>query len=663
MAKSLLPALIIVLIVASSVALLAAEPQKAYVEPMAAGKFEPNWESLKQYDCPQWFRDAKFGIWAHWSPQCEPEDGDWYARNMYMQGSKQYDYHVAHYGPQSKFGYKDLCNEFKAENWDPDKLIALYKRAGAKYFVALANHHDNYDNWNSKYQPWNSVNVGPKKDLIDIWAKTARKHGLRFGVTVHAARSWTWFDVSHRSDTTGPYAGVPYDGNLTKADGKGKWWDGLDPADLYGPAGAARTPEAQEKFIRTWYNRTMDLVNTYRPDLLYFDDGPMPHGDWGMKILAHYYNANMKWHNGSEEAILNVKKVPADIRKALVWDLERGRTDKAMPDPWQTDTCIGGWHYKKDANYKSSEQVVRMLVDIVSKNGNLLLSIPVKGDGTIDDREVKILEGLATWMQANSEAIFSTRPWKIAGEGPGLSIGEGGEAGYTSKDVRFTSKGDALYAIAMRWPEDGKLVIKSLAGAAGGDQITDVSLLGYKDKVKWTRDSDGLTITLPAANPSVYTAAVKITGKGIKNLEPVKPKQPAQPDKTIAVVDGKAALNPDAAACKGSVRVEQKGDQPNLGYWNNADDSVAWSVKFTESGDYTLTTSCAASAGPSDISITLAGQTLTAHIEQTASFTDYKPVKLGTIHIADPGVYTLSVKPLDKSKWKAINMQAVRISK
>ena len=329
------------------------------------------------------------------------------------------NYHVEHYGHPSKFGYKDICNEFKAENWDPDKLIQLYKRAGAKYLVALANHHCNFDNWDSKYQPWNSVNVGPKKDLIGIWAKTARKYGLRFGVTVHSARSWDWFDVSHGADKTGPLAGVPYDGNLTKADGKGQWWDGLDPADLYGPAGAARTPEAREKFVVTWYDRTMDLVNKYHPDLLYFDDGPMPHGDWGMKILAHYYNANMKWHNGREEAVQNVKGVPADIRKAVVWDLERGRTDKAMPDPWQTDTCIGDWHYKRDINYKSSEQVVRMLVDIVSKNGNLLLNIPVKGDGTIDDREVKVLEGLATWMRANSEAIFGTRPWKIVGEGPG----------------------------------------------------------------------------------------------------------------------------------------------------------------------------------------------------------------------------------------------------
>lgn len=519
--KTLRATLLSIAIAASVVPAMAADSTELYVEPMATGKFEPNWDSLKQYECPEWFRDAKFGIWAHWSPQCEPEAGDWYARNMYRPGMRQYKSHLETYGPQSKFGYKDICNEFKAEKWDPDKLLALYKKAGAKYFVALANHHDNFDMWDSKYQPWNSVNVGPKKDVIGIWAKTARKHGLRFGVTVHSARSWNWFDVSHGSDPTGPYAGIPYDGNLTKADGKGKWWDGLDPADLYGPAGAARTPEAREKFVRTWYNRTLDLVNKYHPDLLYFDDPPMPHDDWGMKILAHFYNANMQWHSGRLEAVFNVKKVPSDLHKAVVYDLERGRAERMMPNAWQTDTCIGGWHYKKDGAYKPAEQVVRMLVDIVSKNGNLLLSIPVRADGSIDEREVKVLEDLAAWMQVNGEAIFATRPWKKAGEGPGMGIREGGEANYTAQDIRFTSKGDALYAIAMRWPEDGKLVVRSLAGT-DKEQITGVTLLGYKGKVTWTRDSSGLTVTLPEKNPSLYTAAIKLTGPGVKDLQPAK---------------------------------------------------------------------------------------------------------------------------------------------
>ena len=208
-------------------AALAAETQWK----IADGPFVPTWESLMQYECPDWFRDAKFGIWAHWSAQCVPEQGDWYARRMYQEGDSAYKYHLEHYGHPSKVGFKDICNQWKAENWDPAKLVALYKRAGAKYFVALGNHHCNFDCWNSKYQPWNSVNIGPKKDIVGLWADGGpRRTGLRFGVTIHAARAWDWFDVGPRRDTTGPLAGVPYDGVLTKADGKGQWWEGFDPA-------------------------------------------------------------------------------------------------------------------------------------------------------------------------------------------------------------------------------------------------------------------------------------------------------------------------------------------------------------------------------------------------------------------------------------------------
>ena len=185
---------------------------------MADGKFQPTWESLKQYETPEWFRDAKFGIWAHWGPQCQPERGDWYARHMYSEGHWQYQDHLARYGHPSKHGFKDVIHEWKAEKWDPDKLLALYKRAGAEYFIALANHHDNFDNYDSKYQPWNSVNLGPKKDLIGGWAKAARSNGMRFGVSVHAAHAWSWYETAQGADKEGPLAGVPYDGKLTKAD-------------------------------------------------------------------------------------------------------------------------------------------------------------------------------------------------------------------------------------------------------------------------------------------------------------------------------------------------------------------------------------------------------------------------------------------------------------
>jgi alpha-L-fucosidase len=203
------------------------------LRPPTPGPFKPDWSSLKQYRCPTWFRNAKFGIWAHWTAQCVPEQGDWYARSMYETGSPDYNYQVAHYGHPSVFGFKDIDHIWHAEHWNPAKLMQLYKAAGAQYFVALANHHDNFDCFNSTYQPWNSVNIGPHKDIVGIWAREARKLGLRFGVTVHASHAWNWFEVAQGSDKTGPLAGVPYDGNLTKADGKGKWWQGYDPQDLY----------------------------------------------------------------------------------------------------------------------------------------------------------------------------------------------------------------------------------------------------------------------------------------------------------------------------------------------------------------------------------------------------------------------------------------------
>lgn len=199
----------------------------------APAPFQPTWDSLTQYKVPRWFSEAKFGMWAHWSPQCQPERGDWYARKMYQEGSAQYNFHCQHYGHPSKFGFKDVINEWKAEKWDPEQLVALYKKAGAKYFMALANHHDNFDLYDSKYQSWNATRIGPKKDLIAGWARAAKKEGLPFGVSIHAAHAWSWYETSQRSDKNGPLAGVPYDGKLTAADGKGKWWDGFDPQELY----------------------------------------------------------------------------------------------------------------------------------------------------------------------------------------------------------------------------------------------------------------------------------------------------------------------------------------------------------------------------------------------------------------------------------------------
>jgi alpha-L-fucosidase len=496
--------------------------------PITTGPFEPTWKSLSHYQCPDWFRDAKFGIWAHWTAQCVPEQGDWYARAIYQSEgvnrrtgqktgpSSQYNYQVAHYGHPSKVGFKDIDRLWHAENWEPEKLIDLYKRAGAKYFVALANHHDNFDCYDSKYQPWNSVNMGPKKDIVGGWAKAARAAGLRFGVTVHAARAWTWFEVAQGADGFGPLQGVPYDGKLTKADGQGTWWEGYDPQDLYAQnhkIGDAPSREYCEKF----FNRTLDLVHKYQPDLLYFDDRVLPLANvdenYGLKIAADFYNSSVKWH-GRNEAVMNTKILDAAQQKCFVLDIERGKSARIEPRPWQTDTCLGDWHYSRDIYdhhaYKKPGDVVRMLVDIVSKNGNLLLNVPVRGDGTIDDQETACLEGIAAWMKSNSEAIFGTRPWIVYGEGAG-SEQRGGFGGlrelgkYSAQDIRFTQKAGVLYAIAMGRPS-GKVKVKAL----NGKKAAKVTLLGSEEKLAWQQDDAGLTIDAPSNVPSEFAAAFKI---------------------------------------------------------------------------------------------------------------------------------------------------------
>ena len=503
---------------------------------VAPGPFQPTWESLSSYRVPDWYRDAKFGIWAHWGPQCQPEMGDWYAQRMYQEKNAAYRFHVEKYGHPSKFGFKDVIHEWKADKWEPEKLMALYKRAGAKFFAAMANHHDNFDMFDSKYQPWNSVAIGPGKDIVGGWARAARSAGLKLAVSCHGDRAWSWYQDAQRGDTSGPMAGVPYDGTLGKADGKGLWWEGLDPQDLYAqyhPIGKYNwqqtgEPPLDKAYIEKFFNRTIDLIDKYRPDLLYFDDTVLPiypASDIGLRIAAYFYNTSMARNRGRLEAVITGKGLNADERRALVFDVERGVTQGGEVLPWQTDTCIGSWHYERRVfeqhRYKTAGQVVQMLIDIVSKNGNLMLSIPVRGDGTIDEDELKVVEGLAAWMGPNGEGIFGTRPWKVYGEGPSVASpaprGQFGGARdvrpYTSEDIRFTAKGDVLYAFAMSWPENGTLTIKSLARGSVEfpREIARVELLGARGPLVFAREASGLVVNLPAAKVGDYAHALKIT--------------------------------------------------------------------------------------------------------------------------------------------------------
>jgi alpha-L-fucosidase len=528
----------------AALAASAALPRAYAADSLAPGPFRPEWGSLvAQYQAPDWFRDAKFGIWAHWSAQCVPEAGDWYARNMYLQGERQYDHHLKNYGHPADNGFMEMNNRWKAQNWKPGELLDLYKKAGARYFVSLANHHDNFDNFNSRFHDWNSTRVGPKKDIVGTWAKAARERGLKFGVSNHSAHAWHWFQVAYGYDPEGARASERYDAwKLTKYDGKGKWWEGLDPQELYAgavmpmPDGIASIkdadawhaahdrvwdevpPLANPAFVRQWYLRCKDLIDSYKPDLLYFDDTGLPLGQAGLDMTAHLYNSSIAWH-GAQQAVVNCKLLPDDRRAAVVEDVERGFRSEVVPHPWQTDTCIGDWHYNRERflqkSYMPADAVVHRLCDVVSKNGCLLLSIPVRGDGTIDEEEHKIVEGIGSWTGRYGEAIFASRPWRLSGEGPTqVASGQFGERTlkpFEAADIRFTTKGTTLYAMTLGAPQ-GVVHIKSLAQRG---TVRRVEIVGTPGPLAFQQDTDGLHVTVPDGASHPYGAALKITGDAI----------------------------------------------------------------------------------------------------------------------------------------------------
>lgn len=464
------------------------------------GPYKASEKSLEQYRYPDWFRDAKFGIWSHWGPQAVPREGDWYAKNMYIQGSRQNVAHVKKYGPPSKFGYKDIIPLWKAEKWRPEELMKLYKKAGARYFVSMGTHHDNFFLWHSSINKWNAVNMGPHKDVVKLWQQAAKKEGLRFGVSEHLAASFNWFQPSHGADATGPLAGVPY--------------DGADPAyqDLYhekaDSADINNWLTNNPKWHAHWLKCIEELIDNYHPDLLY-SDSQVPFGETGLEMVAHFYNDNVSRNNGRMTAVYTPKQ-PSGGR--WVQDVERGLLDSICPFPWQTDTSIGDWYYQTGQSYKTAEEIIRLLLDIVSKNGNLLLNVVQTPEGDLEPDVISILDGLGAWMQANSEGIYGSRPWKIYGEGPSTIKGNqakghfGGISDvqqYQTSDVRFTTKGNSIYAYCMKTPE--KTV--SINSLAKGNAYTDKSvkavyMLGVKKPVRWQQEADALVITLPDNVPA-----------------------------------------------------------------------------------------------------------------------------------------------------------------
>ncbi|MBR2852819.1 MAG: alpha-L-fucosidase [Clostridia bacterium] len=481
--------------------------------------FEANFESLRTYSAPEWFRDAKFGIWSHWGPQSVPMFGDWYARNMYIEGTPQYEYHLRHYGHPSKFGYKDLCALWKAEKFDPDGLAAKYYKAGARYLMTQGTHHDHFFNYDSKLNRMNSVNVGPGKDILALWKAAADKYGLRFGISEHLGASFAWWRVNKGCDKFGPYAGVPYDGN--------------DPAwqDFYHANQEHGTEHPEEIF--PWYteNRTFreywlrcinEMIELFRPDLIY-TDGSLPFGghwmgeeakkinekdyELGLKAVAKLYNTSIE-KNGENQAVYLQKDRRKEIFSVGVLDIEKSQLPGIMPDPWHTDTCIGNWFYDVHSPYKRPEQIIEMLVDIISKNGVMLLNILQRPDGTIDDEAEFILEKLAEWFAVNSEAVYGTRPWRIFGEGDTRVKIDGfteEKTNWNRSDFRFVQKNGAVYAFALGAAAGEALVLRSFAE----QEVKQVELLGV-GAVPFRQEYGVLVVQMPEKLPSICANALKI---------------------------------------------------------------------------------------------------------------------------------------------------------
>lgn len=512
--------------------------------PSYAQEKEMSWEDLKQnYEFPAWYTEARFGIWLHWGAQSQPDNGGgWYARHMYMQdvgsetfGKDAYPNQLRQYGHPSKFGYKEVIQSWKAEKLDPDALMKYFKELGAKYFMILAVHHDHFDNFNSTYQKWNSVNIGPKRDIVGDFRKAARKYNMPFGVSSHDDRYLNWWLPAFGSDKSGPLKGVPYDGNLTKEDGKGLWWDGLDPADLYGMPPAKRTPEWIANMKKTWVLRHKELVTKYDVDMIWYDGYGFPYGEPGKEVCRTLFENSLK-KNGKVMAVA-AGKISDDA--AIVKDIECGTSKEINPKPWQgIITTSSGWFYKKDREMvHNARTIIEMMADVNSKNGNLLLNVELLPNGSLSADEKAILDEVGAWVNKNSAAIYASKPWKVYGDNLNSVLKRASNIAnadlealkkqaeseqfnqrtiksppYGNDEVRFTTKGDILYAFVLN-PTEGEIALSTLGlkSNQAPKKIRSIRMMDGK-KVVFKQTDEKLTFLVPASRPSKYAAVFEIKG-------------------------------------------------------------------------------------------------------------------------------------------------------
>ncbi len=612
----------------------------------ASGPYTADWTALGlTYSTPEWWRDAKLGAWAHWDPQSMPEQGDWYAYRMYQQGSADFNYQVSHFGDpggSNAYGYKDICENWVIDQWDPTSLMNLYVQMGAKFFMAMGSHHDNFANFDTIYQPWNAVKVGVKKDIVATWEPLARAAGLRFGIGFHntPARTWgQWTPIRYTSDTKGPY-----DALQTILDGKGKWWAGMDPVDLYGYQHTTDCSNNQcnnSPYGTQFMYRIDEAIDKYHPDVIYFDDHAgdsqldlgvhMGLGSIATTILANYYNKSLAWNQGKMDVVMNMKGVGGQydsfqdneslvpfVQRALVRSTEAVTEPQISAYPFQTELDIqnGNWHYLTGAGYTDALTLVTTLMQNVSRNGSLLLNLTQHGRGNLDPQCIQIAQDIGAWLKVNGEAVYASRPFEASGEMSG-----------STQTVAYTRNNGDVYAILLSW-NGGAISLPSLkSGGATLGTVSKVELLGSTVPMTFSQNGQGLTMTPSGSVPALT---------GISN------QQLASKVRVLRITHNKGWINDDdpGAASPGWLRTSNLG----TGDYNNdlttsSTTGTVWTTTFTGSA---VIVYAPKQSGAGTIEIQIDGQSQgTANLSTTGARQPQQAVS--TVTGLTAGSHTISI--------------------
>lgn len=607
-------------------------------------RFEPNWESLRQHnEAPDWFRDAKFGIYFHWGVYAVPAFGsEWYPRNMHIKGRPEYKHHIEKYGDPTKFGYHDFVPMFKAEKFDADAWADLFVKAGARFAGPVAEHHDGFAMWASDVTPWNAGDMGPKRDIAGELAKAVRKRGMKFVTTFHHARNSLY--RKDGGNWTGHYDHVKTDFPSLLEDER--------QAVLYGYM-------PRERFVKMWKAKLVEVIDKYQPDLMWFDSWlhEIPE-QIRMEYLAYYFNKAAEW-NKDVVVTFKQKDLPQDVG---VLDLEKGRMDRMTDFYWLTDDTIslGSWCYTESLRIKPTRRVLHSLIDIAAKNGVLILNISPQADGTIPDEQKNVLVGMGEWLAVNGEAIYDTRTWHILGEGPtnkSMPKGRFGgvadpKGGYSAKDIRFTRSkdGDTVYAIAMGAPEESsQILIESFSTdrLKGDLKVTNVSVLGCREKIAFEQRQDGLLVTAPAkpVNDLAVVFKIETTGSAAFVAE----------EEAITLSAESAVLDGD------KISTEDKYGRTNIGFWDDPAESVHWLVRIPQAGKYLVRGEFASVSGNSRLKLTVDDNELQFDIPNTDAWNKPTKTKIGPVKFARPGIYHLKLEPANPTTWKAANLWQIQL--